>query len=232
MAPADSEAWGNPGTDTWGVPGTDTWREPNTWGEPVINSWEDGTEFTDSSGSLISALSRSPAGVTPPRWVVDMSFHEIGLKAHSHIFYIVPKEDSGQDPIHASCQTCFKECTIEVSSGNGCTSRMHHLHTTQEAELTVSECCHCGLTVRAVLEQATIPQSLIYGMRTNRKPNSSNTSAPHFHETLTMLIRILHDVTQTKATQTDLAPKTGINTKSAAFKSKIGMDDAMYDSLS
>ncbi|KAG0258253.1 ubiquitin-specific protease ubp2 [Mortierella polycephala] len=78
-------------------------------------------------------------------------------------------------------------------------------------------CCRCGSTADAILEQPTIPQSLVYRMRNARGPKSA-TTAIHFHDTLEVLIRIMQRAAQ--------KPDSGkVNVDSKIFKECIGLDE-------
>ncbi|KAG0210628.1 ubiquitin-specific protease ubp2 [Mortierella sp. GBA30] len=178
---------------------------------------------SDSAGPLITALSLSPKGVTPQRWIVDLAFHDIGLMPHVHVFYLNPDEgDPFGEPMNVCCQTCFKQYSIDITGGP-CAGLLHHLHSMFESETVVAQCCHCGVSVNAVVEQPTIPQSLIYRMRKARLPVSTNRDAPQFHETIEVLIRILH----TAAT----AGSDSINAESKMFRNKVGLDDSSKEFL-
>ncbi|KAG0375060.1 ubiquitin-specific protease ubp2 [Mortierella sp. AD032] len=174
----------------------------------------------DDVGPLARALSLSPKGVTPQRWLVDLAFHEIGLNPHPHIFYLNPNE-LGEDhgSVNIACSICFKQYDIVTSAGHGyCPGQAHHFHSRFESDSAVAECCHCGTSVNAFLEQSTLPQSLIYRIQTNRRPKVNSPNLPHFHDTLDVLIRILENATK---------PESGsINTDSNMFKVKVGLDDS------
>ncbi|KAF9182985.1 ubiquitin-specific protease ubp2 [Haplosporangium sp. Z 767] len=103
------------------------------------------------------------------------------------------------------------------SSGTSCGDRQHHIHARMDSEGVSTECCRCGSTVNAILEQPSIPQSLIYRMRNARRPNSS-AAAVHFHDTLGVLIRVM----QTAAQKPD---SPNINVDSITFKRKVGLDE-------
>ncbi|KAF9913343.1 ubiquitin-specific protease ubp2 [Linnemannia zychae] len=174
----------------------------------------------DDVGPLARALSLSPKGVTPQRWFVDLAFHEIGLNPHPHIFYLNPNEigdDHGS--VNIACSICFKQYNIVTTTGHGyCPGKAHHFHSRFELETTVAECCHCGASIHAFLEQSTLPQSLIYRIQTSRRPRVNNSNLPHFHDTLGVLIRIL---------ETAANPDSrSINTDSNRFKIDIGLDDS------
>ncbi|KAF9960368.1 ubiquitin-specific protease ubp2 [Mortierella alpina] len=173
----------------------------------------------DNAEALVRALSLSSKGTTPQRWIVDLAFHEIGLLPHAHVFYLNPNEGARDDePMNICCQTCFKQYTIMITPGGPCKGLLHHLHTMFEPESVVAECCHCGSSIHAILEQPTIPQSLVYRMRKARRPETTSTPTPHFHDTVEVLIRILQTATKPGS--------NSINTESNMFKNKIGLDEA------
>lgn len=180
------------------------------------------TQPEDDIGPLARALSLSPKGLTPQRWFVDLAFHEIGLNPHPHIFYINPNE-VGDDhgPVNIACSICFKQYNIVTTTGQGyCPGEVHHFHSRFEANSVTAECCHCGTSINTLLEQSTLPQSLIYRIRTNRLPKVNNSNLPHFHDTLGLLIRILENATK---------PNCGsVNTDSNMFNAKIRLDDSRY----
>ncbi|KAF9984836.1 ubiquitin-specific protease ubp2 [Mortierella antarctica] len=179
---------------------------------------------SDNAETLIRALSLSSKGTTPQRWIVDLAFHEIGLMPHAHVFYLNPNEGTRDDePMNICCQTCFKQYTIMITPGSPCNGLLHHLHAMFEPEAVAAECCHCGSSIHAILEQPTIPQSLIYRMRKARRPEAKLSPAPHFHDTVEVLIRILSTATKPGS--------NSINTGSNMFKNKIGLDDASKEFL-
>ncbi|KAF9435405.1 ubiquitin-specific protease ubp2 [Entomortierella beljakovae] len=172
----------------------------------------------DECGPLINALSLSSKGTTPHRWIVDMSSHEIGLRPHHHIFYTNPNEISEDgDLLSMSCQICFKQYEVIVSSLGSCTGISHHIHTKYEEESVSTMCCQCGSTVSASICQSTIPQSLLHRVRLARKPKSTNPNAPQFYDTIDLLIKIISGAI--------LPDSRSINTESNAFK-KIGLDES------
>ncbi|KAG0298804.1 ubiquitin-specific protease ubp2 [Linnemannia gamsii] len=178
------------------------------------------TQPDDDIGPLVRALSLSPKGLTPQRWFVDLAFHEIGLNPHPHIFYVNPNE-IGDDhgPVNIACSICFKQYNIVTTTGQGyCPGEVHHFHSRLETNSVAAECCHCGTSINALLEQSTLPQSLIYRIRTNRLPKVNNTNLPHFHDTLSLLLRILENATK---------PNCGsVNTDSNMFNAKVLLDDS------
>ncbi|KAF9116753.1 ubiquitin-specific protease ubp2 [Mortierella sp. AM989] len=185
---------------------------------PASDYWPSPTNV-DDIGPLINALSLSERGTTPQRWIVDMSSHEIGLNPHPHIFYINPNEcPNNSDSFNMSCQTCFKQYDVNISSNGACTSLSHHLHTQFSDESVFAICCHCGTAINALLEQPTIPLSLIYRIRMARKPKTLNPNAPDFHEAVATLIRILKNAAETGSDSINLASMTFIN--------KIGLDES------
>ncbi|KAG0315879.1 ubiquitin-specific protease ubp2, partial [Dissophora globulifera] len=220
------DAWGQPGPDAWGqLPGSDNWgQQPGSdnWGEPGMDQWPELGLQEEHTHFMLSARELSDKGVTPPRWILDLAFHDVGLMAHVHLFYRNPHESGpdGKSPATISCSKCYKQYSVEITPGIHCSGLIHHLHTQYGAESTVSRCCHCGLTLKATLEPTTIPQSLLYRLRQNRRSYSNDVALPQFRDTLTMLVRILQDATNTNKPITG-----GINVDSNAFKSKIGMDN-------
>ncbi|KAG0281714.1 ubiquitin-specific protease ubp2 [Linnemannia exigua] len=174
----------------------------------------------DDVGPLARALSLSPKGVAPQRWFVDLTFHEIGLNPHPHIFYLNPNE-LGDDygSVNIACSICFKQYDIVTTTGHRyCPGQTHHFHSRFESDSVVAECCQCGTSVNALLEQSTLPQSLIYRIQTNRRPKVNSPNLPHFHDTLDVLTRILQNAAK---------PESGsINTDSNMFKLKVGLDDS------
>ncbi|KAF9154220.1 ubiquitin-specific protease ubp2 [Linnemannia schmuckeri] len=178
------------------------------------------TQPDDDVGPLARALSLSSKGLTPQRWLVDLAFHEIGLNPHPHIFYLNPNEiGDNHGSVNIACSICFKQYNIVTTTGQRyCPSQVHHFHSRFELDSVVAECCHCGTSVNAFLEQSTLPQSLIYRIRTNRRPKVNNPNLPHFHDTLDVLFRILENATK---------PDCGsVNTSSNMFNAKIHLDDS------
>ncbi|KAI1316680.1 ubiquitin-specific protease ubp2 [Mortierella claussenii] len=167
----------------------------------------------------INALSLSLKGITPPRWIAEMASHDIGLVPHPHVFYLNPFEASqDQGPLHVSCQTCYKQYTVDFSQDIGaCAGLLHHLHVNHTEESVVAECCHCGTTVSVLLESSPIPQSLLYRIRQSRRPQVTLASAPHYHDTVATMIRILEN-----AIKPDSPP---LNSESNVFRNKIGLDE-------
>ena len=210
---------------------------------PEINSdhWQDYTPDTllpalvDNRGHLLTALSLGHKGATPHRWIVDLAFHEIGLNPHAHVFYHhspPPTEATSQGeaeedsdtPLSVCCQTCFKQYTVYINTGEACKGQTHHLHSKFSDDSVVSECCHCGLQLTASLETSALPQSLLYRIRTARQPKASSlTNAPFFVDTLETLIRIL----QGAAKPTETGVPNSINTGSKAFISRVSLDKDM-----
>ncbi|KAF9551138.1 ubiquitin-specific protease ubp2 [Mortierella hygrophila] len=178
------------------------------------------TQPDDDIGPLTRALSLSTKGLTPQRWFVELAFHEIGLSPHPHIFYLNPNGISDNHAaLNMACSICFKQYTIVTTTGQGyCPGQLHHFHSRFAPDSVTAECCHCGTSVDAFLEQSTIPQSLIYRIRTNRRPKVNNPNHPHFHDTLGVLIRILENATK---------PDCGsVNTGSNMFNAKVLLDDS------
>lgn len=176
------------------------------------------TQPDDDVGPLARALSLSPKGLTPQRWFVELALHEIGLSPHPHIFYLNPNEISDNHAaVNIACSICFKQYNIVTTTGQGyCPGQLHHFHSRFDPDSVVAECCHCGTSVNAFLEQPTLPQSLIYRIRTNRRPKVNNPNHPHFHDTLGVLIRILENATK---------PDCGsVNTGSNMFNAKVHLD--------
>ncbi|KAF9403246.1 ubiquitin-specific protease ubp2 [Mortierella sp. AD011] len=184
---------------------------------PVTDNWPSPANFDDIE-PLINALSLSTRGTTPQRWIIDMSSHEIGLNPHNHIFYINPNEGAdGGDFLSISCQICFKQYDVNVSSKDVCSGPSHHLHSNFEEDSVLAICCHCGSTINATMEQPTIPPSMLYRIRTARKPKSMHANAPQFHDTVDVLIKILKKAVEPGS--------DSINTQSNTFKNKIGLDE-------
>ncbi|KAG0079863.1 ubiquitin-specific protease ubp2 [Linnemannia elongata] len=178
------------------------------------------TQLDDDVGPLARALSLSPKGLTPQRWFVELALHEIGLSPHPHIFYLNPNEISDNNAVvNIACSICFKQYNIVTTTGQGyCPGQLHHFHSRFDPDSVAAECCHCGTSVNAFLEQSTLPQSLIYRIRTNRRPKLNNPNLPHFHDTLGILIRILENATK---------PDCGsVNTGSNMFNAKVLLDDS------
>ncbi|KAG9063744.1 ubiquitin-specific protease ubp2 [Linnemannia hyalina] len=178
------------------------------------------TQPDDDVGPLARALSLSPKGLTPQRWFVELALHEIGLSPHPHIFYLNPNGISdNHGAVNMACSICFKQYTIVTTTGQGyCPGQLHHFHSQFEPDSVAAKCCHCGTSVDAFLEQSTIPQSLIYRIRTNRRPKVNNPDHPHFHDTLGVLIRILENATK---------PDCGsVNMGSNMFNAKVLLDDS------
>lgn len=175
----------------------------------------------DNHGCLLTAFSLNAKGTTPHRWIVDMAFHEIGLNPHPHIFYHNPQSSKDNSaPLNICCQTCFKQYTVIINKADACKGQTHHLHTSFGEETIAAECCHCGLHVTATFDQAAIPQSLLYRIRTSRRPKvSSLTNAPVFLDTLETLIRILQGAAKPGA--------ASINIESKVFTTKIALDADM-----
>ncbi|KAF9102269.1 ubiquitin-specific protease ubp2 [Mortierella sp. GBA35] len=179
---------------------------------------------SDDVGPLVRALSLSPKGVTPHRWFVDLAFHEIGLAPHPHIFYLNPKEtsDNNGGSVNVACSVCYKQYNIVATSGElgFCPGEIHHFHSRIKHDSVTVECCHCGTSVDAFMEQSTLPQSLIYKLQANRRPKAQNRNRnlPLFHETLSVFTRILKNATE--------AGSRSINTNSATFNEKVIMDDS------
>ncbi|KAF9208964.1 hypothetical protein BGZ49_006936 [Haplosporangium sp. Z 27] len=66
------------------------------------------------------------------------------------------------------------------------------------------------------MEHPAIPPSLLYRIRTARRPKVTDTSVPQFHDTVDLLIKILKKAAEPGA--------ESINTESKAFMNKIGLD--------
>jgi hypothetical protein len=180
------------------------------------------TQPDDDVGPLARALSLSPKGLTPQKWFVDLAFHEIGLNPHPHIFYLNPNEiGDNNGPVNIACSICFKQYNIVTTSGQGyCPGQVHHFHSRFESNSVAAECCHCGTSVNAFLEQSTLPQSLIYRIQTKRRPKVNNPDLPYFYNTLGILIRILENATK---------PNCGsVNTESKMFNTNVRLDDSRY----
>ncbi|KAG0016882.1 ubiquitin-specific protease ubp2 [Entomortierella chlamydospora] len=184
---------------------------------PVTDSWPSPANFDDIE-PLINAISLSTRGTTPQRWIIDMSSHEIGLNPHNHIFYINPNEGAdGGDFLNISCQICFKQYDVNISSKGVCSGLSHHLHSKFEEDSVLAICCHCGSTINATMEQPTIPPSMLYRIRTARKPKAMHANTPQFHDTVDVLIKILRKAVEPGS--------DSINTQSNTFKNKIGLDE-------
>ncbi|KAF9576886.1 ubiquitin-specific protease ubp2 [Mortierella alpina] len=190
----------------------------------ALAGFSDAPSPSDNAEALIRALSLSSKGTTPQRWIVDLAFHEIGLLPHAHVFYLNPNEGArDNEPMNVCCRTCFKQYTVMITRGGPCNGLLHHLHALFELDAVAAECCKCGASVHAILEQPTIPQSLIYRMRKARRPEATSTPAPHFHDTIEVLIRILNTATKPGS--------NSINSGSNIFKNKIGLDEVSKEFL-
>ncbi|KAF9359839.1 ubiquitin-specific protease ubp2 [Mortierella sp. AD094] len=184
---------------------------------PVTDHWPSPANFDDVE-PLINAFNLSTRGTTPQRWIVDMSSHEIGLNPHNHIFHINPNECAdGGDLLNISCQICFKQYDVNISLKSTCAWLSHHFHSKFDEESVLAICCHCGSTINATMEQPAIPPSMIYRIRTARRPKATNPNAPQFHDTIDVLIKILKRAVEPGS--------DSINTESNTFKNKIGLDE-------
>jgi len=183
---------------------------------------------TDTANNLLGALSLSALGATPQRWFVDWSHFEPGaLLPHPHIYVVNPYETSAQGPMNVWCITCLAQFNIHIIPQDRCTGLSHHIHTDIGDGSVVAECCHCGLHINAIKEQPTLPRSLISRIEKARNPKSTNLEAPHFHDTLALLIRVLTDAVKSPDESAATSPGS-INVESKVFRNQIGFDEARY----
>ena len=162
----------------------------------------------------------SKRGVTPQRWIVELSSHEIGLRPHNHLFFTNLNEITEDGNIfNIVCQICFKQYDVQVNSLGFCNGLSHHLHTEFKEDSVSAMCCQCNSTIIATMSQSTIPQSLLHRIRMGRKPKSTSPTVPLFYDTIDLLVKILRDAVNPE-------PRS-INVESNAFRNKIGFDEPM-----
>ncbi|KAG0242235.1 ubiquitin-specific protease ubp2 [Mortierella sp. GBA43] len=145
------------------------------------------------------------------------------MMPHPHLYVVNPHEREHPNSFNIWCQTCFIQFDLLITPQGNCKGLTHHIHTDIDEGVVTAECCHCGLHITAVREQPSIPRSVVTRIEKARAPKA-NVDAPHFHDTLTLMIRILKDAA-TPADEAIASRPGSINVESKAFRT-IGLDDS------